>query len=127
MDKKEILNRIEYVVCCVGAFASRFNLTNAQAYAYLRRFSGIDFLLDCYAAEHTLSIEDALEDLTHICLQKGGQIAWLRFIMGYISIEKLIEELKYKGNHSVQYFFATEAAINLLKKVELWTTIFNFK
>lgn len=24
MDKKEILNRIEYVVCCVGAFASRF-------------------------------------------------------------------------------------------------------
>ena len=41
-----------------------------------------------------------------------------RFIMGYISIEKLIEELKYRGNHSVQYFFATEAAINLLKKVE---------
>lgn len=40
-----------------------------------------------------------------------------RFIMGYISIEKLIEELKYKGNHSVQYFFATEAAINLLNKV----------
>ena len=75
MDKKEILNRIEYVVCCVGAFASRFNLTNAQAYAYLRRFSGIDFLLDCYAAEHTLSIEDAVEDLTQICLQKGGKIA----------------------------------------------------
>lgn len=41
-----------------------------------------------------------------------------RFIMGYISIERLIEELKFKGNHSVQYFFATEAAINLLQKVE---------
>lgn len=75
MDKREILNRIEYVVCCVGAFAAHFNLTNAQAYAYLRRFSGIDFLLECYAAEHTLSIDDAVEDLTHICLQKGGQIA----------------------------------------------------
>lgn len=75
MDKRDILNRIEYVVCCVGAFASRFNLTNAQAYAYLRRFTGIDFLLDCYAAEHTLSIDDAVEDLIHICLQKGGQIA----------------------------------------------------
>lgn len=75
MDKREILNKIEYVVCCVGAFAERFNLTNAQAYAYLRRFTGIDFLLDCYAAEHTLSIDDAVEDLTHICLQKGGQIA----------------------------------------------------
>lgn len=37
--------------------------------------------------------------------------------MGYISIEKLIEELKYRGNHSVQYFFATESAIKLLKKL----------
>ena len=44
----------------------------------------------------------------------GEQIR--RFIMGYISIENLIEELKFKGNHSVQYFFATEAAIKLLKK-----------
>ena len=42
-----------------------------------------------------------------------------RFIMGYISIERLIEELKYRGNHSVQYFFGTEAAIHLLNKVEL--------
>lgn len=42
-----------------------------------------------------------------------------RFIMGYISIERLIEELKFRGNHSVQYFFGTEAAINFLKKVKL--------
>ena len=57
MDKKEIFNRIEYVVACAGAFAQRYNLSNMQAYAYLRRFTCIDFLLDCYAAEHTLSIE----------------------------------------------------------------------
>ena len=50
MDKKEIFNRIEYVVACIGAFAQRYNLSNQQAYAYLRRFTGIDFLLDCYAA-----------------------------------------------------------------------------
>ncbi|WP_301348526.1 DUF3791 domain-containing protein, partial [uncultured Muribaculum sp.] len=53
MDKKEIFNRIEYVVACVGAFAQRYQISNMQAYAYLRRFTGIDFLLDCYAAEHT--------------------------------------------------------------------------
>ena len=75
MEKNEILNKIEYLICCVGAFASRFSLSNAQACAYLRRFTGIDFLLDCYAAEHTLSIEDAVEDLTNICLQKGGRIS----------------------------------------------------
>lgn len=74
MEKREILKRIEYVVACVGAFAQQFELSNAQAYAYLRRFSGIDFLLDCYAAEHTLSIEDAVEDLQILCQKRGGKI-----------------------------------------------------
>lgn len=74
MNKKDIFDRIEYVVTCVSAFAEQFHLTQVQAYAYLRRFSGIDFLLDCYAAEHTLSIDDAVADLQHVCMKKGGKI-----------------------------------------------------
>ena len=74
MDKKEIKDKIEYVVSCVGAFAQRFNLSNMQAYAYLRRFTGIEFLFDCYAAEQTLSIDDAVYDLQTICRMKGGKI-----------------------------------------------------
>lgn len=75
MNRRNIIDRVEYVVCCVGAFADRFNLSNSQAYAYLRRFNGIDFLIDCYAAEHTLSIDDAVDDLASICMKKGGKIA----------------------------------------------------
>ena len=67
-------NMIDYVNCCVGAFANRFKLTMVQSYAYLRRFKGIEFLIDCYAAEHTLSIEDAVEDLTMLCKKNGGRI-----------------------------------------------------
>ena len=74
MNKKELLDRIEYVVACVGAFAQRYNLSNMQTYAYLRRFTGIDFLLECYAAEHTLSIDDAVSDLQIICRREGGKI-----------------------------------------------------
>lgn len=74
MDKKDIFDRIEYVVACVGAFAQKYGLSNAQAYAYLRRFTGIDFLIDCYAAEHTLSIDNAVCDLQVICKQNGGKI-----------------------------------------------------
>jgi len=73
MDKKETFDRIEYVVACVGAFAQRYKLSNPQAYAYLRRFTGIDFLLDCYEAEHTLSIDDAVSDLQVLCSRKGGK------------------------------------------------------
>ena len=75
MEQKDICDRIEYVVACVGAFAQRYGLSNPQAYAYLRRFTGIDFLLECYEAEHTLSIDDAVADLQYICMRKGGVVA----------------------------------------------------
>lgn len=68
-------NIIEYVNCCVGAFANHFHLTLAQSYAYLRRFQGIDFLIDCYPAEHTLSIEDAVEDMAVLCQKNGGRLS----------------------------------------------------
>lgn len=41
-----------------------------------------------------------------------------RFVNGYISAEKLIEELKFKEK-AVQYFFGTERAVKFLKRVEL--------
>ena len=75
MGRRDIINRIEYVVACVGAFAQNYGLSNPQAYAYLRRYTGIDFLFDCYEAEHTLSIEDAVADLQAICFREGGKIA----------------------------------------------------
>lgn len=53
---------------------NRFSLTLAQSYAYLRRFRGIDFLIGCYAAEHTLSIEDAVEDIMLLCQKNGGRL-----------------------------------------------------
>lgn len=38
-----------------------------------------------------------------------------RYILGYIDVETLIEDLKFKGSRAVQYFFGTEKAISLLK------------
>lgn len=40
-----------------------------------------------------------------------------RFIKGYITIERMIEELKFHGAPSIQYFFGTEAALQTLKKI----------
>lgn len=75
MEKKDIKNRIEYIVVCVSEFAKRFNLTNRQAYAYLRRFTGIDFLNEFYDVEHTQSIESAVDDLQLYCYKRGGKIS----------------------------------------------------
>lgn len=39
------------------------------------------------------------------------------FAEGNISVDKLIERIKYYGDKSVQYFFATEKSLNYLHKV----------
>ncbi len=41
-----------------------------------------------------------------------------RYMMGYLSASALVEELKFKGDHAVQYFFGTPRAISLLKHIE---------
>jgi len=63
---------ILYVTICVFDFAERFGMDVASAYGFLERYGGIDFLLEFYDIEHTLGVEDALDDLEHICRRNGG-------------------------------------------------------
>ena len=55
---EQLQNRITYMI--------------KQAFAYLTRFKGISFLDECYEAEHQLSLEDAVNDLSIICKRNGG-------------------------------------------------------
>jgi hypothetical protein len=67
-------SRIHYYVICIGAFASHKNLSPVEAFNYLYAYKGIDFLVECYDAEHTLSLDDAVEDLTTVCKNNGGDL-----------------------------------------------------
>lgn len=42
-----------------------------------------------------------------------------RYIMGYLSASALVEELRFRGDHAIQYFFGTPKAIEFLKRIEL--------
>jgi len=68
-------NTISWLVCCIGAFAQRFGLLNGESYSYLERYKGLDFLIRNYDIEHTFSIDDAVDDITHICQRNGGALA----------------------------------------------------
>ncbi len=37
-----------------------------------------------------------------------------RYLMGYISIDSLVEELRFRSEPAIQYFFATKEAVKLL-------------
>jgi len=41
------------------------------AYQYLSNYGGIDFLMQHYDIEHTLSLDDAIDDLEKICRDSG--------------------------------------------------------
>jgi hypothetical protein len=58
----------------VSAFARQKGLPNTEAFNYLYIYKGIDFLVDCYDAEHTLSLNDVVDDLTLVCKNNGGAI-----------------------------------------------------
>ncbi len=70
MDKK----LIRYTVACVNEFAANKSLTEKQAFDYLCNHGAMDFLVEFYDVEHTLSFEDAINDLTLVSQQNGGKI-----------------------------------------------------
>lgn len=70
-----IKNKVEYIIAVISEFASAHSLTTPQAYRYLERFKGIDFVNRFYDVEHTLPFEDVIDDLTAYCHRKGGRLA----------------------------------------------------
>jgi hypothetical protein len=65
-------NIIDYLVICVSEFAERFKLDCKAAYRFLAAHGGITFLIEHYDIEHTLSLDDAVDDLENICRRNGG-------------------------------------------------------
>ena len=70
----EIKKKINYTVACINEFADRFGITEKEAFFYLYEHQGIDFLKENYDIEHTLSMNDAVDDLTIICRNNGGKL-----------------------------------------------------
>ena len=71
----DLKKRIDYTVACVSEFANKHNLSQKTAFNYLYDYKAIDFLKECYDIEHTLSFEDAVEDMERICENNGGVLA----------------------------------------------------
>ena len=72
MSADELNNRLLYYFCCIGAFARKHSMTNAEAYRFLSDFKGLDFIDTFYEVEHTQSIEDSIEDMLTVCQRNGG-------------------------------------------------------
>lgn len=68
-------DKLAYIIAVVNEFAAAFKLNPQQAYRYLDRFKGIDFVDKFYNVEHTQPFEDVVEDLALHCRNNGGALA----------------------------------------------------
>jgi len=72
--KVQIENKLAYIIAVVNEFAAKYALNSQQAYRYLDRFKGIDFVDRFYNVEHTQSFEDVVSDLALYCHKNGGAL-----------------------------------------------------
>ena len=69
---REEKNRLEYTIALITDFAKTYHIKQKQAFNYLRRFKGLDFLQEHYGTMHTQSFEDSIETLALVCRRNGG-------------------------------------------------------
>lgn len=72
---REEINMLNYIIVCISEFASRYEIHMRDAYLYLTKYKGIEFLKEFYDVEHTLSFDDAIDDLVSVCRRNGGMVA----------------------------------------------------
>ncbi|MBR3066386.1 MAG: DUF3791 domain-containing protein [Prevotella sp.] len=71
---REDRNVFGFTVALISEFALRYGIRQRQAYAYLKRFKGMDHLRDHYAVLHTQAFPEAVEALAQVCANNGGQL-----------------------------------------------------
>ena len=70
----ELKKKINYTVDCVNEFANKLNIAEKEAFDYLYKYKGIAFIKEHYDIEHTLSMDDAIDDIIMICRNNGGNL-----------------------------------------------------
>jgi len=68
-----ILNKIEYLVLLVAAFAAQSKISEAEAYRYLSRYGALALCEKHYGIMHTLSLEENLQTLQEYCHRKVAE------------------------------------------------------
>lgn len=71
---REEQNMIDYIVVCVNEFADKLGIDYKQSFNYLNKYKAIKFIKENYEVEHTLSIEDAIEDMAIVARNNGGNL-----------------------------------------------------
>ena len=72
--KYNVRDILEYIIALVNEFAKKFNLTDVQAYRYIRIHKGVTFIEENYGTIHTLDFDEAVNSVAMFCRRVGGAL-----------------------------------------------------
>ena len=67
-------DKLEWTLIFSLEFGRRYGLTLKQAFNYLKRYKGIEFIDQHYDYVHTQSFQSMIADIAEYCHRKGGQL-----------------------------------------------------
>lgn len=65
-------DKLEWTMNFIHEFSKKFGLTRKQAFGFLSRFKGIDFIDKHYGYAHTQPFESMVDDIAGLCRRNGG-------------------------------------------------------
>jgi hypothetical protein len=69
---KQTSDKVSFITFIIPAFAEAYKMNVQQAYFYLKKYGGLDFLNEHWWALHTDSDTYAVRDIYEVCLDNGG-------------------------------------------------------
>ena len=74
VESSPLLDKIESIVMSIGEFGRVHALSSSDAYMYLKRYKGLEYLDNYHAPLSCLPIESLVDDLARVCRNNGGAL-----------------------------------------------------
>jgi hypothetical protein len=69
---KETSDKVSFITFIIPEFALAYKMGMTEAYQYLKKHGGLDYLFEHWWALHTDNKFYALRDLYNVCYENGG-------------------------------------------------------
>jgi hypothetical protein len=69
---REMQNKILFMAFMITKFARAYKMSKPNAYLYLKKYGGLDFLSECWWALHIDNPYWAVRDMYKVCRSNGG-------------------------------------------------------
>jgi hypothetical protein len=69
---KETLDKVSFITFIIPMFARAFKMNKQQAYLYLKKYGGLEFLFEHWWTLHTEDPYWSMKDLYEVCYENGG-------------------------------------------------------